>query len=111
MIPDVYAKLSSDDKKMWAGAIAMSHFLARIECGAPDSLAFHCESISAKRSHGALLHMGLKFDGAEIPLSPRHGDFNSTSEIEIKENMDPMLRRSGQRACFPPNKAHRAPFL
>ena len=84
MIPDVYAKLTSDDKKMSAAAGATSHFLACIESRATDSMDAHCYSISANRSRGELLRMNLQFGGAAIPMRPFPGDFKSHSDRAIK---------------------------
>ena len=85
MIPDVYANLASEDKKMWAGAIAISHFPAGIESRAIDSMGGHCESISANRSQSELLQMSLQFDGEEILLNSLPADVKSTEYRAIKE--------------------------
>ena len=86
MIPDIYAKLASDEKTRRGEASAAPYFLACIESRVIEALSEYCTRV-CREYEGVreLRNLSLQFDSAEILIGPHPDDFKSSDERHIEE--------------------------
>ena len=99
-LSDVYDKLATDEKERRADPAAQSFLLSGVGDRVINALSGNFLYLCGVGGNSALVHLSLKFGGADIIAKPSPLDFKAPSESEISERTGYQANLVGKLRAF-----------